>query len=508
LYILGGRSAVSDVAKSSWAAASAAVDLTTTLDCPTKVTKTTVNGSTEIALTLSGQGGKDASGALGVDEEDFLISNAAMAPLFKVNGEVQTATRITSVYDANTFVRDLPKRTYYNYVVLAPITVGATVTFAGITEGVSYKSTTGTNFTANRTIAGSSCTVGTDTTAPSVTMRAVPGFGKDLAKITTSAAPHLIITASEGIDPGSSLPVKPTSSAVLAAKSVVVGGAKVGKVTLSALGSNSWMGTFSEPVTLTALSTVVTVSAAQFVDYNGNAATVAPSATAAADVTSPTMSVSQIGYTHNKDARYVVGSLSVTPSATFAPGAKGSGYTIKVTNQRGLISPSIAIDSSAKTIVVTADVGYHTVNDVATAALNAGLTQPAVGNWVVGAANGKAGTDLVTANVVAATCGLTCGESTVQLRLSGDEPYYVADAGITVNVGGAGAPVVTSVGNSGTDVTYAATNELPIGFSRNKTIQFTTTQIGSSVISFNGLTTGVNDARGNRSVASVTFTLS
>jgi len=175
------------------------------------------------------------------------------------------------------------------------------------------------------------------------------------------------------------------------------------------------------------------------------------------------------------------------------------------------------IDETAKTIVVTADTGYHTVADVKRAALNAGLTTPVTGNWEVGIATGKAITDKVTSNLTAATCGATCGQSRVTLAISGSEPFYAnatgGSTGITIN--GLGTPFVNTIDlwselatPTAAENSFSAVLNAKTGLLTSRYVTFYTSYAGAGVLSFTATADGVNDAAGNRVVAPVTFTVS
>jgi putative cell wall-binding protein len=479
LWILGGRNAVADSAKTAYIAASG-TDLTSTLVCPTK-------GSDSFRLLLSG---RLAAGA----QADAATVGAGMAPLFKVNGVAQTAGFLggSNLSDLSGSVNGMPSRQNYGGRLAAVPTVGQTIEFLGWAEGV----TVGASYIPTRSIAGSTCTVGNDVTAPTITMRVIPGANG--IGSTTSAGVRVLVSSSE--------PVTMSASTRLHMGGVPV----TGDVTQSALNGSPGSGVASEwllqafDATISA-GAVATLSAAATADVAGNYALVDASATAAADVTSPTITVASTKVVATTASAYTAGPLKISGLSIL--GAAQSGYSMTVTNQRGLLVPTISIDSTAKTITVVADTGYHTVADLAAVALNSWYTDATLGDWEVGASATGTAASRLTATVVPATCALTCGESTVTLGLSSAEPFRVG-SGITVTVGGLTVPFVKVISQSPAATSYSTTGNIATGLGMSTTVTFTTTTLGAGTISFAGDVTGAYDVAGNFLVAPATFSIS
>jgi putative cell wall-binding protein len=480
LWVIGGRSAVADTAKTAYVAGSS-TNLTSTLICPT------------VGLTTGGQTLiLDLSGRLSVAQDLAFSSISASAALFKKNTVSMATPDVGEPFDA-AFHFEPSRKTYAVTLAAVPL-AGTTFTFSGWTEGTAAGA-----YTPTRSIASSSCTVAADTSRPTVSMRAIPGSGFS-SYVTSSAGPRILVSSNERVSISSAADNLWIDGVPTSLTTVVTDLSGVGTLHLIQLNNNT---------TISALSTVE-LRASAVKDRAGNAVATTVAATAAADTTAPTITVDGVSNTAASQARYVVGSLSVSAAALGKwDGANGSSFTIKVTNQRGLVSPKIVIDETAKTIVVTADTGYHTVADVSRAALNAGLTTPGLGAWKVGVATGKAASDKVSANLTAATCGLTCGTSTVIVSISGSEAFTLASAGVNVTVNGLGVPFVTTptVTDSRAFDPTTATNAAD-DLQNYNDITFTTSFIGSGVMSFVGTADGVNDVAGNRIVAPVTFTIS
>jgi len=379
-------------------------------------------------------------------------------------------------------------------------TVGDTITFSGLTEGTKVGSITPT-----QSVASSSCVVGLDATSPVITMRVKAGNGVDTSSRTRSAGTFLYVSSSEKVSISS------------AAAFYIVGGTAasnsvnvVNLATGTSAAGTDFMIRLNESVNTTASATVININPNAIKDTAGNAVATTVSATAATDSTAPVITVGSVSSTASAQAKYIVGSLQIEAKADGTyDGAAGSSFTLKVTNQRGLELPTVAVDTSAKTIVVTADTGYHTVSDVARAALNAGVTHPLTGQWKVTNKSGAALTDKVTSNLTAATCGSTCGESRVTVTIDSNEAATLATAGVAITVDGLGTPFVTTIVAGDTDQ-YSATDDAvaTAKFRNTRDITFKTKRAGSATMSFTGDADGVNDVSGNNVVLPVTFTVS
>lgn len=493
LWVIGGRSAVNDSAKTAYVAASG-TNLTSTLICPTRGA---ASGSKNLILVLSAGLPKSLNpGAIigGLTPADAMASSSAMAPYVKVNGAASViaagGTDIGDVYEN-------ARQTWLIPLTALP-TIGSTVTFSGWTEGTAVGAVTPTF-----SIGASSCTVGADTTAPALTMRVLPG---NATGQLTGTGNRILVTSSESVSISSAAGnilvggVATTTSAVI---TNLATGLAVG-----ASGAKSFLIQLNDYVTISATN-AIELRAAAVADLAGNPAATTVAASAAADATAPTITVDGVSVTASGQAAYAVGSLQVSAAATGAwDGAKGSSFTIKVTNQRGLLTPTVAIDGTAKTIVVTADTGYHTVADVRQVALNTGLMSAlaTVGAWKIGPTGAGALTDKITANSAPATCGATCGQSTVTIAISGSEPFYLNKTGTVVTVGGLGIPFVSGT-NLDNNTSYDATADAKTGLLTSRYITFNTAYAGAGVVAFLATADGVNDIAGNRVVAPITFTV-
>jgi hypothetical protein len=239
---------------------------------------------------------------------------------------------------------------------------------------------------------------------------------------------------------------------------------------------------------------ICTLAASIFVDRGGLSPAAAITATLAADATAPAVSVSAVNCAADASAAITAGGTTFTATDGKAQdGAAGNSYRLTVVNSRGLMTPSFVVDDTAKTIVVTADVGYHTPNDLIGYQTSTG----AGGNWTI-----TAGTGLLTATVVAGSS--LAGDSNCTLTLSSNEPIMLATAGITISVAGLNAGYISSVAvvNSGS---YAAATANSGGL-MSRTITFDTKILGAGSAAFAASASGISDQKGNNVLIPVTFT--
>jgi hypothetical protein len=509
LYILGGRSAVSDAAKSGYIAASTASNLTSTLTCPTK-------GSLSATLTLSGRL-EDAYDILGNDiandEIGAMTSAAAMAPYVRVGTTPLTSTTL-SVSDLGTLPVGGTSRQVFSVSLPATVAVGNTITFAGWTEATAVGA-----YSPKRSIASSSCTIENDVTPPTVTIRAIAG-STTTANATTSAGSRIIVEASENISFTSS-----THSGLVKIAGAVVTTSVTQVINTSAPGStNRWVllipSTSALPPGVAtgdtiAAGTVIELVKTGIIDKNGNNPVTDPRTVAGSDAAPAAITLGGIESTASANVKLISGNLQFSAEADGDyEGHAGSAWKLVVNNQRGLIMPTVTVNTESKQIVVLADDGYHTVADIATA-----YDQSGASGWVVGhKTTGGVLTDKVSRTLVPATCSIaagTCGESHVTLQLNSTEPISLKAAGLSISVDGlstgyidakaitGGNSTVTAVGNE-----LAAANRL---LAYSKVITFTSKVAGAGTISFvvggAGDFDAPMDTGGSKSSAPVSFTL-
>jgi len=510
VFIIGGTAAVSNAAKIGYVAASGN-DLTTSLSC-TKSAGSGVGGSKKVTLTISSR--LPSTGY----ENAALTSTSAVAQFLKKNNVLLTGS-VSGAADAAVVS---PTRVSYTFELTAPLATTDVITFAGISEGDTLY---GSNL-APRTIAGSSCTVEADVTRPSVTITGSAGDNTT----TSASGGYFWINASEPITVGSGLAIQTngTANTYISLNSL--------NPTLSAtivpLGDGSDVGGASNYYTdfLMVLDDVTSglkdgratlvedyalvVSASAFVDAAGlSPASAVTASVDAADTTAPTLTAAAVTSVASVTAEYNASPLSVSATTTGAyHGAKGSGFALSVVNQRGLLKPTIAIDGTAKTMVVTADTGYHTPADVKTALANIENS-----DWAIGASTGKTLTTKLNATVAAASCLAShCGKDLVTVLISGDEPMFGLSSGYSIAVGGYGTPFVDSSsaglgdqgskGYGGIKITAAGAQKVNTA----RVLAFTTQFEGTATVSFQGASaavSGITDVLGNYLTSPVTFTV-
>jgi len=457
LYVIGGKSAVSDAAKVGYSAA-AATDISTALVCPAEGAKGLV-----IAYT----------GALSAAEQARATA-AAIAPKIKKNG-----TALATPADVAA-VTKLTSSTYF-----------VTLT-AAVAEDDEFKlaaDVEGSNYTVlARSAAGSSCTVVDDSTDPVVSMRAVAGPFADPA---AGAAQHLILTSSEPLNIGATLAIGKVSM------NGVLNGTAAPATKLNTAGT-AWLITI-DPADATinaalAAGKVAKVSADALPDLAGNTPDVDVSATAADDSSAAVLSVAGVTCIQGAGfAKMSKGDLDVTAKATSTLGAAGNLYSLAVVNQRGLLVPTVSVNADTKVITVTADTGYHTPQDVTTAARNSLVEDALLGNWVFTDNGGVAGLVATTTNALS-----TAGSSDCTIEVTSNEPMGVTSASVTV--GGFAAVVTAGPTITGAGAVTGTSDAKALSFD----IDITTTLLGDGAISF----TGAKNTSLVTTAAGLTFTAS
>ena len=481
LFLIGGKNAVSDAAKTGFQGA-AANNLTATLSgC--------VEGATAITLTLSGAlTAAELAGAVTDNEgfEDLMTLNAVAS--------TTRAVESASIYDADNAV--------FTITLSAAAAQTNVFKFAGVTEDVAFG--TG-NDVFERSIGSASCTIANDITKPVVTITGAAGVLATDGNAT--AAPYLVITSSEpvGATAGNAFAL---DVGKLTCDGKANGVAGVGVAVAGSAANTTYIVTTANGENAAGGGTlangnmdhgdICSIPAAEFVDRDGNLPAAAVTWTMKTDATAPTASVTAIVCAPAAQTALTAGSLVMTAKTTAAggsgDGAAGNSYRLSVVNSRGLLKPSVALDKTAKTITVTADTGYHTPNDVATVMLNDG-----VGDWAVSASATK-----LTATVIpASNLG---GIDNCTVNLTANEPVSLASAGITVSVAGLNAGYISTAAADANTAAYSGTAIDAATTRINRTITFSTKVLGTGSFAWAASTSGLNDMKGNQSVAPVTFT--
>lgn len=517
LWIIGGTAAVSSAARTGYVAASA-TDLTATLACPTS----SAAANRDLTLTLSGQ---TNTGGFAF-EHDTMTSISAISSVFRKNNVALTGS-VSASADANAGGFGVLRQTY-TITMTAPPATNDVFTFDGIVEGA-LVGTTGAR-TFPRSIGSASCTVTADTTRPTVTITSVAGTGGT----NSASGGYFWINASEPITVGSGLAIQTNGTAVpeinfnganptLSATIVPLGTASTrgGRnyhsnflMQLADITSGAQLSTSAQvPYGLGA--TTLIVSASAFADAAGLNPSVDVRSTVSTDSASPTITPIVLSNTPEAVANYRIAPLSISAVTTANggayQGAKGSGWAVTVVNQRGILKPTVVENATAKTMVITADVGYHTPADVATALANSDN-----GNWEVesSAEAGFLPTSLLTASVVPASClAAVCGKDIVVLFLVASEPVHGLTSGYSASVGGFGTPFVTAVdlvNSLGLASGYGNRILSNLNVNTARVVTVTSQFEGSGTLSFqagSAAASAITDLVGNFLVAPVTFTV-
>ena len=347
MYVLGGTSAVSDAVPTAVTAATTAINSTSTLTCIANATGTLV------AISVPGNitGSTSAAGTLSLGNEAALIN----ANQLLINGSPNgNSGAMTAAYS------DLTGLTTGTVTVSAgALTAGYVISWPGLSELA--------NTAVNRVIAGSSCTIAADATPP------VPIIDARTQSATADTG-VFYVTFSEVVT-GVSTSALTTSIATMSATSSTatqVGTSATWKFTLMDTASPS------AAIKLQA-GDVITISASTTVDLSGNPQSAAVvktiSAVTDADVTKPGLTGSMLCTQANQTQllNKAGGALAMTATAFGPQGVAGNLYAFKVTNVRGQLIPKVTIDDAASSIVLTADLAYSSLNDVAKSMSNDGI---------------------------------------------------------------------------------------------------------------------------------------
>jgi len=473
LYVLGGKAAVADSAKTAYIAASNN-DLTSTLSgCDASRSSFTV--------TLSGKLSSGESGAF--------ASNSATLPLFKVDGTaLATATGGITVVDSP----GLPTRTIYTVTVSSALTATKEIKFAGWADGTAVGA-----YTPTRSVAASSCVIASDLVKPT-TSKVLAWSGNLGAAATTGAGAGMYIKFSEPVTLGAGGSVaaglvKRFVGGVAASAST---SGSVSPVTQLDAGGTEWFLEFNPDDTglgNTSALDVIELSASAVKDQAGLNPALPIQGTAAADAAAPAAAVGAIRCVRTNDATVTSGVAINFPLA----GTAGNLWSMSVINSRGLLIPSVVVDEVAKTITITADTMYHTSGDIATVMANQMLTDAVIGSYAVT----SAAATKPTATVIPAKA--TGGVNTCTALLGADEPF-TASANFTVTVNNVPA-TVTSIT---VDADYTSTGNISAVLATGKQIVFTTTQVGSASMLFADADDGLSDIRGTNQKSAINFTVS
>jgi len=469
----------------------------------------------KVTISLSGRLNEATATALSI-EEATMLSLPALSSVMKKNNVPLTGS-VSAVADA-AFVTTT--RQVYSVTLAAPLATGDVITFSGMDEGELIGTTGASAFP--RSIGTSSCTVTADVSRPTVTITGVAGTGGTNSAsggyfwinasepITVGAGSHIGVDATGEVSSINFNGGNPTLPATLVPYGTPAtrGGKAYYTDFLMVLKPISAGAVLKTSAQVPALATL-NVSASVFTDAAGLNPATGVSSTVGTDSAAPTLTALLTKSTATGVATYSVSPLSISASSAGAyHGAKGSGFAVTVVNQRGILKPTVAIDGTAKTMVITADTGYHTPSDVKQAFLNAGNS-----DWVV-----NTSTTRLNATVAAASClAATCGYDVVEVFLSANEPVHGNSGGYTISVGGYGAPFVNTI----QDLPDLA-NDDAVGFGQfdlndsnmkidnSRYLKFRTQFEGTATVSFQGssaVASAITDLAGNYLTTPVTFTV-
>jgi hypothetical protein len=244
------------------------------------------------------------------------------------------------------------------------------------------------------------------------------------------------------------------------------------------------------------LADVIELDAAVVVDQAGLSPAQSIPATAGADAATPA-TITALGTRCSATQDAVVSSdIEITISGDYE-GAAGNAFTMTVTNQRGLLIPTVTVDTTAKTIAIVADTSYHDASDVATVMQNNLLANAVLGNFSV-----TGGTGLTATVVPARAIG---GISSCEILISANEPVAIG------SLSGASASVnnvpVLSISDAAAGAAPFTDGAILQTVNRTTSVvTVSTSQLGTGAILFGAGSQGISDIRGSNTVTAVAFT--
>ena len=440
MYVLGGTSAVSDAVPTAVTAATTAINTTSTLTCIENANGTLVTISVPGNIT----GSTSAAGTLSLGNEAALINANQLLINGSPNGNSGAMTA--------------------SYSDITGLTTGTVTVSAGVLAAPNVISWPGLSELANtavkRAIAGASCTIVDDATAPVPTIDArVQGANGE--------AGVFYVTFSEvvtGVSTSALTTSIATQSATLST-ATQVGTSSTWKFKLIDTVAGSAAGIPLEA------GDVITISASTTVDLSGNpqSADVVKtiSAVTDADVTAATLTGS-MACTQSTNVQLLNkagGALAMTATAYGPDGVAGNLYTFKVTNVRGQLIPKVTVDDAASSIVLTADLAYSSLNDVAKSMSNDGIigwsaTTSATASAPIGvtAANTVASSYLNSTQQGSQSCVVTIKGSEA-MKPKASQTATVVVAGVSL---GTGLTLTASSTNNTSHTVAAVAPALPV----------------------------------------------
>jgi len=320
-----------------------------------------------------------------------------------------------------------------------PAFSASTIQFAGVTEPTGGK---------GRSFGTASCTIVDDAVAPQVTLTGTQKTGG-------SAPTKLYLRGSEKLDcaeldvtkvhVGATIGASGTATASALALSSQICEITLNSVAFGGIGATTTVAALVDVVEdLAGNDTVARYDGAIALD-NGKPSIASASITCTAKA-SPAVEVFSSG----------VNGITVSAKSYLYGGTKdgvvGNNYKVSVVSQRGMLIPSLVVDDTAKTIVVTADTAYHTGADVKQAVANAGGNS----DWAVTASGDGTLAATLTPLLMGAT---TLGTQDCTMEIVTNEFVSAVSVtsitanGLTVASGGGNlqyaTPAVGTLGNNG-----------------------------------------------------------
>ena len=441
LYIIGGKSAVSAANRDGFIAAASGSNTTSSMGCAVH--------DDELFITFAGK--------LTVAEAATLTLSATLTNYITKNG-VKNVTSTFLSGNGSAYSTDntgAANYTTFKYPMTSKAAAADVFALSTLAEG--------TIAGVSRSIAGSSCTVAADTTAPTASVKFVVNSSNQFnhAVVTLSEEHNDSQSVNTGAAAGTTT-LSALSSWKYADGSAVFTAAASSTLSATRVSSKTFIVSLS---TASAQYSAVTVAAGTAVylektavkDLSGNAMAADVGASAALDAAKPAITIAAVACTAIDKTKIVRNGLTIEAAAK---GIATNGWTLSVVNQRGILMPTVVEDATAKTITITMDTGYHTPGDLVNLVANSGGST----TWVYSSTSttAPAATTLGPVTYLTAGAGGNAGSQDCTASLSISEPAYLSGTpSVTVaNIASTSGVALTTallgaIGN-GTEYTSAA----------------------------------------------------
>ncbi len=356
LFVIGGEAAVPEATRT---AATQLAQASGDLACQV----TAVEGSTQVVVSFPVV-------ALEANEQTALTVAATTSPLFLLDGSSPSVTSAPADLDLVTGNESVA------VTLGAALVAGQTFTFSGLAEG-----------TSTRALKSCSATVADDVTAPTVSIDWLGGSGVGYVVfsekvVATAAQVQAALTTDQTVAAG--------ATKAFSCDTVTSGRVFECQYTVDAdgAGANPAAGAL-----IATGQTVTLTTGVNFKDVSGLQLAANKTVTLTPALSEAKATAAVVECEADTDAtlklQFTGATVDITAKATALPGTLGNMWSATLSHSRGLIIPTVSVDSEAKSISVTIDKFIHSRSDVVAAlkmnnTFNSNFTVAAGGAEIVG----------------------------------------------------------------------------------------------------------------------------